>query len=86
MKCLNIFVQSTVSARRQGDENANSNVVTEAMNLLANSSYGNQLMDRSRHSVTKYMNDEKTDIAINKNFQEIGAHQRSKLQGRDCLI
>ena len=64
-KCLNKFVQSAVNARREGDENPNSSVVTETMKLLANSSYGYQIMDRSRHTVTKYLNDEKTHGAIN---------------------
>ena len=53
-----------MDARRQGDENPNSSVVAEAMKLLANSSYGYQIMDRSRHTVTKYLNDEKTHSAI----------------------
>ena len=35
------------------------------MKLLANSSYGYQIMDRSHHTVTKYLNDEKTHSAIN---------------------
>ena len=64
-KCFNNFVQSAVDARRQGDENPNSIAVAETMKLLANSSYGHQIMDRSRHTVTKYLNDEKTHSAIN---------------------
>ena len=64
-KCFNNFVQSAVDARRQGGENPNSSVVAETMKLLANSSYGYQIMDRSRHTVTKYLNDEKTHSAIN---------------------
>ena len=64
-KCFNNFVQSAVHARRQGDENPNSSVVAETMKLLANSSYGYQIMDRSRHTVTKYLTDEKTHSAIN---------------------
>ena len=64
-KCFNNFVQSAVDARRQGDENPNSSVVAETINLLANSSYGYQIMDRSRHTVTKYLNDEKKHSAIN---------------------
>ena len=64
-KCFSSFVQSAVNARRQGDENPNSSVVAETMKLLANSSYGYQIMDRSRHTVTKYLNDEKTHSAIN---------------------
>ena len=58
-KSFNSFVQSAVHARRQSDENSNSNVVAETMKLLANSSYGYQIMDRSRHTVTKYLTDEK---------------------------
>ena len=64
-KCFSSFVQSAVNARRQGDENLNSSVVAEPMKFLANSSYGYQIMDRSRHTVTKYLNDEKTHSAIN---------------------
>ena len=54
-----------MDARRQGDENPNSSVVAETMKLLANSSYGYQIMDRSRHTVTKYLTDEKAHSAIN---------------------
>ena len=64
-KCFNSFVQSAVDARRQGDKNPNSSVVAETMKLLANSSYGYQIMDRSRHTATKYLSDEKTHRAIN---------------------
>ena len=63
--CLNSFVQSAVDARTKGDENPNSSVVAETMKLLANSSYGYQIIDRSRHTVTKYLSDEKTQAAIN---------------------
>ena len=63
--CFNSFVQSAVNARREGDKNPTSTVVAETMKLLANSSYGYQIMDRSRHTVTKYLNDEKTHSAIN---------------------
>ena len=58
-------MQSAVNARRERDENPNSSVVAEAVELLANSSYGYQIMDRSRHTVTKYLNDEKKHGAIN---------------------
>ena len=34
------------------------------MKLLANSSNGYQIKDRSRHTATKYLNDEKTQSAI----------------------
>ena len=64
-KCFNNFVQSAVDARRRGDKNPSSSVVAETMKLLANSSYGYQIMDRSRHTVTKYLPDGKTHSAIN---------------------
>ena len=65
VKRFNNFVQSAVDARREGDENPNSSVVAETMKLLANSSYGYQIMDRSRHTVAKYLSDEKTHGATN---------------------
>ena len=55
--CFNNFVQSAVNARRERDENADSSVVAETMKLLANSSYGYQIMDRSRHIVKEYLSD-----------------------------
>ena len=61
-KCFNNFVQSAVDARRQGDENPKSSVVPETMKSLANCSYGYEIMDRSRHTVTKYLNDEKHTV------------------------
>ena len=64
-KCFNSFVQSAVDAGRKSDENPISFVVAETMKLLANSSYGNQIMNQSRHTVTKYLSDEKTHAAIN---------------------
>ena len=63
-KCFNNLVQSVVDARREGDENPLSGVVAETMKLLGNSFYGYQIMDRSRHTITKYLNDEKTHKAI----------------------
>ena len=70
MKCFTSFVQTAVNARRQQDENPNSSVVAEAMKFLANSSYRYQIMDRSRQTVTKYLNDEKIHSAIdNKLFK-----------------
>ena len=59
-KCLNSFVQSAVDARRQSDEKPNSSVIAETTEFPANSSYVYQILDRSRHTVTKYLSDEKT--------------------------
>ena len=53
-KCFSPFVHSVVEARRQGDLNTQSSVVAETMKLIGNSSYGYQIMDRSRHTKTKY--------------------------------
>ena len=54
-----------MSARQQRDENPDSSVVAETMKLLADSSYGYQIVDCSRHTVTKYLTDEKTHSAVN---------------------
>ena len=73
VKRYNYFVQSAVKTRGQGDENPNSSVVAEIMKLFANSSYGYQVVDRSRHSLTKYTNDKKTHAVIsNKMFKRLG--------------
>ena len=65
VKCFNKYVQSAVNAHRQGDEKPNSSMVAEIIKLLAKSSHGNQIMDRSRHTVTKNLSDDKTYGAIN---------------------
>ena len=57
-KFFDNFVQSAVDARRHGDENPNPSFVAKTMKLLANNSYGYQIMDPSRHTVTKYLTDE----------------------------
>ena len=67
-KVFNSFVQSVVDARRAGDENPLSGVVAETMKLLGNSFYGYQIMDRSKHTMTKYLGDEKTHKAIKNQF------------------
>ena len=67
-KCFNNSVQSFVDARREGDENPNSGVIAETMKLLGNSSYGKEIMDRSRHTITNYLGDEKTHKAKNEQF------------------
>ena len=57
--------KAAVDARKKVDENSNSSVAAETMKLLANSSYGYQSMDQNRHTVTKYLSDEKTHAANN---------------------
>ena len=80
-KCFKGFVQTAVDARRKGDENPKPSAVAETIELLANSSHGYQIMDRSRHFVTKYLSDEKTHAAfISKLFKKID-HLNSSLYG-----
>ena len=67
VRFFNKIVQSAVNARREGDENANSSIVAETLKLLANSPCGYQIMDRSRHTVTKYLSN-KPHGAINTNL------------------
>ena len=78
-KCFNMFVQSVMDARRQGDENPNSSVVAETMKLLANSSCGYQIMDRSQRSVAKYLTDKKTLAAINSKLFKKLDHMNNSL-------
>ena len=79
VECFNKFVQSAVNARREGDENPNTSVVAETMKLLANSSYGYQIIDRSHHTVTNCLSDEKTHGAINTNFFKRLNHMNDQL-------
>ena len=78
-KCLNSFVQSAVDARRQGDENPFSSVVAETMKLLANSSYGYYITDRSKNTVTKYLRTKKTHAAINSKLFKKLDHMKNSL-------
>ena len=55
-KFFNNLVQSVLDARREGVENNLSGVVAETLKLLGNSSNGYQIMDRSRLTITKYLN------------------------------
>ena len=71
-------MQSAVDARGKGDENPNSSAVAGTVKLLANSSYGYQIMNRSRHTVTNYFSHEKTRAAINsKHFKRLDLLNKS---------
>ena len=78
-KCFNSFVQSAVDARMKCDENPNSSVVAETMKLLANSSYGCQIIDLSRHTVTKYFSNEKTHASFNNKLFKKLDHMNNSL-------
>ena len=84
-KCFNTFVQSAVNAGRPRDENVKSSVVTESMKLLAKSSFGYQIIDHSRHNVTKYLNDEKLHIAINSKMFKRLNHNTDQLYGIELV-
>ena len=68
VKSFNNLVQSAFNARRKGDENPNSSVVAETMKLFANRPHGYQILDRSRHTVTKYFSYENLYGATNTKF------------------
>ena len=65
--------------RRQSDKNANSCIVAETMKLPANSSFGYQIMDRSRYTITKFLSDEKTHAAINSKLFKRLDHVKNSL-------
>ena len=95
-KCFNNFVQSVFDARRAGNENPESIVVAETMKVLGNRSYSYQIMDTSRHTEKKYLNDEKTHKAINgKSFKRLNNVSKelcevelvkSKIEHREPII
>ena len=59
VKSFNNFVHSAFNGPRQWYDIPNHSVVAETMMLLADSSYGYQIVDRSHHWVTWYMIEEK---------------------------
>ena len=67
-KVFNSFVQSVVDARRAGDENPLSGVVAKTMKFLGNKFNGYQIIDISKHTMIKYLGDEKIHKAINNQF------------------
>ena len=67
-KCFKGLVKSVVEGWRLGDQNKNSTVIAETMTLLSNSSYGYQIMDRSKHTVTNFLDEEKTNRDIISTF------------------
>ena len=76
-KSFNKFVQSVFDAGRKRGENPLSGVVAETMKLLGNLSYGYQIIDRSRHTITMRLNDGKTHKAINEPlFKPLNAVQK----------
>ena len=85
-KSFNSFVQSAVDAGRQGNQNPNQIVVSEQNNVLASSSYGYQIMDRSLHSEKTYLNDKKTHSAVNSKHFEKLYHSNKALYATELAI
>ena len=67
-KVFNNFVRTVVDALRAGDENPLNGVVVERMKMLGNSFNKYQIMDRSKHTTTKYLANEKFHKAIKNHF------------------
>ena len=56
-KNFNKCLQSVVDVRREREKNTLSGFVVDTMELHDNSSIGYQVIDRSRHTITNYLND-----------------------------
>ena len=94
--CFKSFVSDVVSARREGDTNRKSSVVAETMKLLGNSSYGYQIMDRTKFTDTVYCSSETVDRAINRRtfrkLEEVTSNvfevnsARNKIEHREPII
>ena len=85
MNYFNSFVQFPVNAWPKGDENPHSSVVAETIKLLVKSSYSYQIMDRSRHTIAKYLNDEEALKAIKSKFSTNFNHLNDILHEIDSV-
>ena len=73
-----ILSSQVVDATSEVNENPLSIVAAETMKLLGNSSYGYQIIYRSRHTITKYLMEEKTHKAINETlFKRLNTVQKN---------
>ena len=79
IKCFDKFLQPAVNARTEADGKSNASAVVETVMLLVNSSYGYQIIDRSHHTVPKYLTDEKTHGAINNKMFKRLCHINNQL-------
>ena len=64
-QCFETFVNGVVEARRQGDLNPDSAVCANIEKVVGNSAYGYQIMDRSRHTRTKYVTGSSVNNSVN---------------------
>ena len=81
MYCKERFQQffTANSGRQKHGQNPNSSVVAETEKLLFISSYSYQIMDRSRHTVTKHYSDWKTHADFTIQFFEKLDHVNNSL-------
>ena len=56
-RCFEKFGETVSDARRQGDKNPDSSILSDTFKLLGNSSYGKTLEDLGRHRHIKYVSD-----------------------------
>ena len=78
-KKLQQFCAISSGPKKADYENPSSSVVAEPMKFLANSSYGYQIIDRSRNTVTKYLTEEKTHAVINNKLLKKLDHVKNSL-------
>ena len=62
-------MQSAVNARKEGDENINSNVGARMVKLLERSFQGTQNMHRYRNTLPKYLSDKKIHAALKRKYK-----------------
>ena len=67
-RCFESFVENVVDARQEGDRNKESTVVAETMKLIRSSSYAYQILYRSRHTSTKYVEGPHLDNLLTTDF------------------
>ena len=84
-QCFETFVNGVVEARRQGDLNPDSAVCANIEKVVGNSAYGYQIMDRSRHTRTKYVIGSCVNTLVNdKMFRKLKSENR-KLNTKNRL-
>lgn len=59
------FVDEVTNARREGDHNPDSKILSDLYKLCGNSSYGKTITNQKKHTHVKYVNSEKATKLIN---------------------
>ena len=82
---LQQFCSARSECHKTGRWESKYSVVVETIKLLANNSYGYQIMDRCRHTVANYLSDKKTRVAINKKMFKHLAYKKGQLNGVELV-